>query len=195
MQCHLSSYPIYNVISYILHHQPWRAYKKDTVTVGCTKCAFPPSVKDAQIPLYIVHVVLGSVTPSLSHLSVNGVMTSLGVFPRYSWLYRNSASQMFAKQSSSFLSHLQTCCLSKVVVAVIVIVVVLLYPVFIVSLHIDLCLSWDCQAKAALDSTFLLTTSRLSIWSNTTSTYLIIPPTTSRECTSIVQIVITWWLK
>ena len=159
---------------------------------------FPPSVKDAQIPLYIVHVVLGSLTPSLSHLSVNGVMTSLGVFPRYSWLYRNSASQMFAKQSSSFLSHLQTCCLSKVVVAVIVIAVVNLIrinPVYIASIHIDLCLSWDCQAKAALDSTFLLTTSRLSIWSNTTSTYLIIPPTTSRECTSIVQIVITWWFK
>ena len=68
-------------------------------------------------------------------------------------------------------------------------------PVYIASIHIDLCLSWDCQAKAALDSTFLLTTSRLSIWSNTTSTYLIIPPTTSRECTSIVQIVITWWFK
>ena len=69
------------------------------------------------------------------------------------------------------------------------------YPVYIASIHIDLCLSWDCQAKAALDSTFLLTTSILSICSNTTSTYLIIPPTTSRECTSIVQIVITWWLK
>ena len=43
----------------------------------------------------------------MSHLSVSGVMTKRGVFPRYSWLYRNCASQMFAKQSSSTLSHLK----------------------------------------------------------------------------------------
>ena len=43
---------------------------------------------------------------AVSHLSVSGVMTRRGVFPRYSWLYRNCASQMFAKQSSSTLSHL-----------------------------------------------------------------------------------------
>ena len=43
---------------------------------------------------------------SFPNLSVKGVMTKRGVFPRYSWLYRNWASQMFAKQSSSTLSHL-----------------------------------------------------------------------------------------
>ena len=48
----------------------------------------------------------GSKKSNMSHLSVSGVMTKRGVFPRYSWLYRNCASQMFAKQSSSTLSHL-----------------------------------------------------------------------------------------
>ena len=53
-------------------------------------------------------VAPGQVSISLcfSHLSVKGVITKRGVLPRYSWLYRNWASQMFAKQSSSTLSHL-----------------------------------------------------------------------------------------
>ena len=100
----------------------------------------------------------------------------------------------------------------------------------------NLCFSWDCQAKAALDSTFLLeikminfikiikkTLNILKIIKKTlnikkdnqdgaqieansnlikdqpdhyqhhhiTIINLIIPPTTSRECTSIVQMVIT----
>ena len=69
------------------------------------------------------------------------------------YLYRNSASQMFAKQSSSFLSHLYiyfvfSKCSHIINDSIIVSV--------IVSILTNLCLSWDCQAKAALDSTFLL---------------------------------------
>ena len=74
---------------------------------------------------------------------------------------------MFAKQSSSFLSHL---CIYFVfskcshiindsiiaIATIIVSVFVILNVIVIVSILTNLCLSWDCQAKAALDSTFLL---------------------------------------
>ena len=36
-----------------------------------------------------------------------------------------------------------------------IVIIILIFNTIVVIL-IDLCLSWDCQAKAALDSTFLL---------------------------------------
>lgn len=47
------------------------------------------------------------------YLSVNGVITRRGVFPRYSWEYLNCASQIFAKQSFSLSSHLCRNCDSQ----------------------------------------------------------------------------------
>ena len=75
---------------------------------------------------------------------MRGVITSLGVFPRYSCQYRNSASQMLAKQSPSVSSHLK-------------------HQWVLVCLRNHLCRSCDCHMKAKEDSILfriiLLTTS------------------------------------
>ena len=80
----------------------------------------------------------------ISYLSVRGVITSLGVFPRYSCQYRNSASQIFAKQSPSVSSHLR-------------------HQLVVGCVRNHLCRSWDCHMKAKEDSILfriiLLTTS------------------------------------
>jgi len=81
----------------------------------------------------------------MNYLSVSGVITSRGVFPRYSCWYRNCASQIFAKQSFSLSSQRWRNC--------------------------------DNQVNAWEFSTFC----DISL------------PTTSRLCTSIVQIVMIFW--
>ena len=44
---------------------------------------------------------------------------------------------------------------SVVIIANAIVIIIFTFNIIVVIL-IDLCLSWDCQAKAALDSTFLL---------------------------------------
>ena len=120
------------------------------------------------------HLIGGAGTSCQVHLSVRGVMTRRGVQPRYSCQYRNWASHMLAKQSSSTLSHLE--------------IFVLPYK----NLP-HRCLSWDCQLKDWEESILwliiLLTFDRTFIFVQHQQQQQEL--TTSRECTSIVQIVIT----